>query len=386
MFEAMIPGHGGLARTLLSVAIALGVAYVIARIAARLTRTLLARATQRDGDRDAAAHQADVRGPARVVGWTVFLVSAATMMMPAIRLAGIDVHVGMSPEMLGAWLLGRGIRIGVIALVAYVLVRLIGGVSRRLEGYIGRAAGIDAIEHAKRARTLSRLVQSTMTSIVVVLSALTILRELNVDITPILTGAGILGLAVGFGGQALVRDLISGFFLIIENQIRVGDTAVINGVTGTVEAINLRTVVLRDGEGALHVFPNGSIDRLANRSKDYSMYVTDVEVSRQHDPEEVMALLRTVGESLGSNPRIRGLMIEPMQVLGIETLRDGHANVRVSVRTLPQRQADVGRELLLLIRKALDSNGIDTPVPRMAVHMGDPARPFVVQRSDRDSA
>lgn len=385
MLESLL-AQGGLVRTVASGLFALTLAYVLAIIAGRLTRRVLSAAMRRDADKDVAPHHPEVSGPVRVVRWTVFAALSLIIVLPAIRLAGLDLHVGLTPEMLSAWLFASGLRIGVIVVVGYLLVRIIGGVSRRLENHIGRAAGIDALEHVKRARTLSRLVQSMMTTIVVVLTLLTILRELNVDITPILTGAGILGLAVGFGGQALVRDLISGFFLIIENQIRVGDTAVINGVTGVVEVINLRTVVLRDGEGSLHVFPNGSIDRLANRSKDYSVYVADFDVATSREPAEIIALLRTVGEQLLDDSRTAALMIEPMQVLGIETMRDGKLTIRVSVKTLPQKNADVGRELLLLARHAFDVNGIETPMPRLAIHMGDGTKPFIVRTQERDSA
>ena len=118
------------------------------------------------------------------------------------------------------------------------------------------------------------------------------LHELRVDITPILTSAGILGLAVGFGAQTLVKDLIAGFFLTFENQVRVGDVANINGTGGLVEAINLRTIVLRDVTGAVHVFPNGSIERLSNLTKDFSYYVIDVGVAYNEDPDEVAEVLR----------------------------------------------------------------------------------------------
>jgi small conductance mechanosensitive channel len=375
MLDHLIPANTSIGAVAVSVAFALVFAWVLGVLAARATRTLLD-AVSRGADRGEAGAN-DARRVVRIAGWTVFLATAATMVVPAVRLSGMDVRVGLSPERLAAWLLASGVRIGGIALVAYILVRLIAGVSRRLETHIGRAGGID---HVRRGRTLSRLAQSTMTTIVVVLAGLTILRELNVDITPILTGAGIVGLAVGFGGQTLVRDLISGFFLIIEDQIRVGDTAAINGVSGVVEAINLRTVALRDGEGALHIFPNGGIDRLANRSRDYSVYVTDVEVASKHTPEEVIQVLRAVGEQLRTDRSIRDLMIEPMQVLGVEAMRPGQMTVRVSVKTVPQKHAEVGRELLRVAKRELDAHGIAAPVPTMALQMGEASRPLLVRQ------
>ena len=168
-----------------------------------------------------------------------------------------------------------------------MVIRIIAATARRLEEELARQETPDLVERLKRARTLSRLIQNALTSTIVVIAVLMMLRELRVDITPILTSAGILGLAVGFGAQTLVKDLIAGFFLTFENQVRVGDVANINGTGGLVEAINLRTIVLRDVTGAVHVFPNGAIERLSNLSKDFSYYVIDVGVAYNEDPDEV---------------------------------------------------------------------------------------------------
>ena len=133
-----------------------------------------------------------------------------------------------------------------------------------------------------------------------------------------LTGAGIVGLAVGFGAQTLVRDIISGFFLILEDQVRVGDVAAINGTGGLVEAINLRTIVLRDAEGTVHVFPNGAITTLANRSKDFSYYVIDLGISYREDPDRVAAVLREIGAELQADPAFGPLILEPIEILGVD--------------------------------------------------------------------
>ena len=152
-------------------------------------------------------------------------------------------------------------------------IRVGSAATRRFEREMSTGTGLDVIERTKRARTLGALLQKTLAVVVIVIAGLMILRELDVDITPVLTGAGIVGLAVGFGAQTLVRDVISGFFLILEDQVRVGDVAVVNGQGGLVEAVNLRTIVLRDEEGTVHVFPNGEVKTLANKSKDFSYYV-----------------------------------------------------------------------------------------------------------------
>jgi len=378
MFEGWMAAGAGPGQIAVALLVALAVACAVASVAARATRAAFDVALRREGD----AAAAEVRRTVRLVRWTTFVVLAASTVLPAVRLAGIDLDVGLTPRTLAAWLVGPGVRIVVMVVVGYVLVRLVSALSMRLETHLGRLARTDEAGHLRRARTLSRLLQSTMTTIIVVVTTLTVLGELDVDITPILTGAGILGLAVGFGGQTLVRDLISGFFLIVENQIRVGDSAVINGTAGVVESINLRTVVLRDGEGTVHVFPSGAIDRLANRSKDYSIFVSDVDVARTHDPDEVMALLRSVGDDLLSDAAVRAVVLEPLQVQGIESIRDAQMTIRMSLRTLPQKHGDVGRELLRRVKKAFDAHGIAQPTPRLSLYMGEGGRPFVVTQAD----
>jgi small-conductance mechanosensitive channel len=364
--------HWGLGWALMSVVAAAALAYVLATLLARLARVALVAVIRRD--RPVDLRSPELRRPVRVVRWTVFAALVPLLCLPALRLAGIDLHVGLSPEMLSTWLFGSGVRIAVILIASYVLTRIIATVSRELEEHIGRAVGPDVIERAKRARTLSRLVQSAATVLVVSIAMLMILREVRVDITPILTGAGILGLAVGFGGQALVRDLISGFFLILENQIRVGDVAVINGTGGLVEEINLRTVVLRDHEGAVHVFPNGAITALANRSKDFSYYVADVGVSYRNDLDTVMAALRDVGDGLMADERYRASILEPLDILGVEALRDTQVNIRVRVKTVPLKQWEVGRELLRRVKKAFEERDIEIPSPHQPISLGAPSR------------
>ena len=178
---------------------------------------------------------------------------------------------GVRLSVVTGWLFGPGLRVIVIALLAYASIRATGLVVRRFEHEVASGSTLDALERAKRARTLGAVISKVMTVVVLGVATLMILQQFNIDITPVLTGAGIAGLAVGFGAQALVRDVISGFFLLLEDQVRVGDVAAINGTAGLVEQLNLRTIVLRDGEGTVHVFPNGAITTLANRSKDFSV-------------------------------------------------------------------------------------------------------------------
>jgi small conductance mechanosensitive channel len=172
-----------------------------------------------------------------------------------------------------------------------------------------------------------------------------LLRELSIDVLPILTGAGIAGLAIGFGAQNLVRDVISGFFLILEDQVRVGDLARINGVAGTVEQINLRTIVVRDAEGAVQVFPNGTITALANLSKQFAYAIVDVRIAYTENIDRVIGTIRQVGESMERDPTWSSLVLAPIEVVGTESLADGFATIRARFKTPPLDQGKVGNEL-----------------------------------------
>jgi small conductance mechanosensitive channel len=202
-----------------------------------------------------------------------------------------------------------------------------------------------------------------------------ILREFRIDIAPVLAGAGIAGVALGFGAQTLVRDVISGFFLILEDQVRVGDVAAINGTGGLVEEINLRTIVLRDVDGTVHVFPNGAINTLANRSKDFSYYVIDLGITYREDPDRVVAVLKEVGADLQRDPQFGPFILEPIEVLGIDAFADWSVRLKLRIKTVPLKQWDVGRELRKRIRNAFDRHGIEIPFPGRPVAMreGDAA-------------
>jgi small-conductance mechanosensitive channel len=161
-----------------------------------------------------------------------------------------------------------------------------------------------------------------------------------------------------------VRDMIAGFFLILENQVRVGDVGIINGVGGVVEAINLRTIVLRDGEGVVHVFQNGAINTLANRTKDYSYYVIDVNVPYNQDVDRVIAVLRATGQELEQDPTYRLLILAPLEVWGVDAFLDTKVTIKIRIKTVPLKQWDVGRELRRRILRAHERHHIPlTPAP-----------------------
>jgi small-conductance mechanosensitive channel len=257
-----------------------------------------------------------------------------------------------------------GLRVLLIALLAFVLLRVLRAGVRRFERHLAAAHDPAAIEHAKRARTLTDLMHNVVNLVILAIASLMVLQALNVDIMPILTAAGILGLAVGFGAQTLVKDVISGFFLILENQVRVGDVARINGTGGLVEAINLRTIILRDDSGAVHVFPCGGVNTLANLSKDYSYALLDIQVAYKHDTDEVVQVMEQVSEQMRESEKFGAVMLEPLEVIGVEGFGEASVTIRVRMKTLPLKQWETAREFRRRLKKAFDEAGIELPFPQ----------------------
>ena len=343
--------------------LAFSAAFVVAWLVARTVRRLAARGMRAMLGDTLAPSSPAVRGPLRLIGASTFILVLALLIVPILELAGLHPRTGVRLRTLMVWSFSSGLRVLLIAALAYALVRMSSLFVRRFEHQLTLGTGQDALERAKRARTLGSLIRNAAIALIVGIAALMILRELGLDIAPVLTGAGIVGLAVGFGAQTLVRDIISGFFLILEDQVRVGDSAAINGTAGLVEAIHLRTIVLRDVEGTVHVFPNGAINTLANRSKEYSYYVINLGLSYRENPDRVAAVLRSVGEELQRDDRFSPLILEPLEIMGVDAFADWWAQLKLRIKTVPSKQWEVGRELRRRILIAFEEHGIDIPTP-----------------------
>ena len=270
------------------------------------------------------------------------------------------------------WLVTSGVRILIIIAGAYVLMRIVNGAIGRFETIVsGRGAGYaSAVDTEKRVRTLTALLRSIVFVLVLGVAVVMVLKELGMDIAPIIAGAGILGLAVSFGAQNLVRDIISGFFIIFEDQVRVGDAAVINGKSGTVEEIKFRTIAIRDLDGTLHIFPNGSITQLSNQSRDWSRYIVDVRVAYGENLDYVIEMLREIGKGLSSDKNFASLILEPMEVLGVDSFGPSEVVIRCLLKTLPQKQWGAGRELRKRIVSVLIDKGIEIPYQNVSVFPG----------------
>jgi len=231
-------------------------------------------------------------------------------------------------------------------------------------------------ENEKRIITLMGIVKRLGKLVIWTIFIMVLLRQLGIDIAPILAGAGIIGLAVGFGAQELVRDFISGFFMLMEDQIRRGDYALINGVDGMVEKIELRTITLRDMTGTVHIFQNGKINSLANMTKEWSAIVLEIGVAYREDVDKVIRVMKEVGEKLASDSDLKDQIIEPVEILGIDKFDQSAVIIKARIKTVPLSQWAIGREYRKRLKNAFDENKILIPFPHTTVYWGEGINPL----------
>jgi small conductance mechanosensitive channel len=321
-------------------------AFVIAAVVAWIANALIHRVL---GALDVTPEQrsamkARAKHLTRALTLLAYGVAALVSISLALERFGVN-EPDWNPRFLRHWALTHGVNIVIIFAGAFIVIRTANLAIDQFQYKLSQRHGSADLEWQRRAVTLSGILTSIVTASVGFVAILMFLRELTINVVPILTGAGIVGLAVGFGAQNLVRDVISGFFLILEDQVRIGDSARVNGVAGTVEQINLRTIVVRDGEGAVQVFPNGTITALANLSKQFAFAVVDVRVAYGENIDRVMGTIREVGESMTRDAQWNELILAPLEILGIESLADGVATIRVKFKTRPLNQGKVANEL-----------------------------------------
>ncbi len=272
-----------------------------------------------------------------------------------------------------------GLRVFILLLFAWVAMKLLQRFLRRLEIHLTTksvAEGEPPSESAKRIGTIVRLIRQACLLALWLTIGLVILKEFGVEIGPIIASAGIVGLAVGFGAQNLVRDIIAGFFIILENQIRVGDVAILNGTGGLVEEINFRTTVLRDLAGVVHTFPNGTITTLSNLTNDWSAYVFEIGVAYKEDTDRVIEVMQEVGKILREDKKFGNLMLEDLDIFGVDKFDESSVIIKGRIKTKPIRQWLVGREFLRRIKYAFDENHIEIPFPHRSIYFGEKSKPF----------
>lgn len=276
----------------------------------------------------------------------------------------------------------RGLKLVLILILAWVAMKVLKRVLIQMEKRWlkeGAKEGEPPSESRKRVETLVRLLKQAAYLTLWIVVILVLLTEIGVKVGPLIAGAGILGLAIGFGAQNLVRDVISGFFIILENQIRVNDVAVINGTGGLVEKINFRTTVLRDLAGLVHVFPNGEITSLSNLTKEWSAYVFDIGVAYKENTDRVIEVMKEVGKALFEDKKFGRLMLGEPEIFGVDKFADSAVIIKGRIKTKPIRQWDVGREYLRRIKLAFDEKGIEIPFPHRSIYVGEQSKPFDLQ-------
>jgi small-conductance mechanosensitive channel len=266
------------------------------------------------------------------------------------------------------------LRLLLALILLWLVVRVVRILLRRMEQRLialAETRGEVPAEAKKRAETLARLLRQAVVILVWVVGILVALREVGLEIGPILASVGVAGLAVGFGAQNLVRDVISGFFLILENQVRVGDVAIVNGTGGLVEQMNFRTIVLRDLQGTVHVFPNGSINTLSNMTLVWSAFVFDIGVAYKEDVDRVIPIMRRVGQEMRADEYFGPAILEDIEIFGVDEFADSAVVIKGRIKTLPIRQWEVGREYRRRIKQAFDQEGVEIPFPHRTLYFGE---------------
>ncbi|MGE5318996.1 MAG: mechanosensitive ion channel family protein [Hyphomicrobiaceae bacterium] len=230
--------------------------------------------------------------------------------------------------------------------------------------------GVDDQERIKRLNTLEQVFRYTIAVIIIVVTAMLVLSEIGISIAPILAAAGVLGIAVGFGAQSLVKDYFTGLFLLLENQVRQGDVVEVAGKGGLVEEMTLRYIRLRDYEGSVHYIPNGHVDTVTNRSRGFAYAVIDVGVAYREDVDEVYDLMRKVAVELRADPAFSPRIVDDLEIAGVDQWGDSAVVIRCRFKVMPLEQWGVRREFLYRLKKAFDAADIEIPFPHLTVYAG----------------
>ena len=268
----------------------------------------------------------------------------------------------------GRVLVGRLVTAVVIAALALVVWEMLGTlVERYLEE---RDAQGELVERGARIRTFLPLVRNVVRIVLLVLVTLVVLSELGVDIGPLLAGAGIVGLAVSFGAQSLVKDVITGFFILIEETISVGDVVDLGGRAGVVESMSIRSIRMRDLKGHVHTVPFGEVASVLNMTKDYAYAFIEAGVAYREKIDDVVEVLCTIGEDLQADEEFAAFILEPLEVLGLDSFGASSVNIRVRLKTVPMKQWAVRREFQRRMKRVFDERGIEIPFPHQTVYFG----------------
>jgi small-conductance mechanosensitive channel len=260
-----------------------------------------------------------------------------------------------------------------ILIVTFALVWLLKALSNRLVAFSKRQALPTGIR-AQQIRTLADVFYSVGLFVLLFMALMQVLQVVGIDIKPLLASAGIAGLAIGFGAQTLVKDVINGFFLLVENQFDVGDVVKVSGVQGTVESLTMRRTVLRDADGTVHTIPNSAITIVSNLTRDWTQLAMHISVAYREDSERVVRLLKEVGQQMRNDPEFADAIVGDPEVPGIEKISGEEVDYLMLVKTLPASRYPVSRELRRRIKECFQKQGIEP---------GNPSRVYVVDSGVR---
>ena len=267
------------------------------------------------------------------------------------------------------WLSSHGVKILAIIFAAYLVRRFAGVfIKKTVRKVVVSDHFLTKEAEKKREDTLIRIFTKTLGVLIWILASLMILQEAGIAVTPLLAAAGIAGLAFGFGGQYLIRDLISGLFIIMENQYRIGDVVCFDGICGLVEDISMRMTTLRDLDGTVHHVPHGEIKKVSNLSKHYSRVNLNIGVAYSSDLEKVIKVINKVGQELAEDSRWKEFILKPPQFLRVDDFADSAIIVKILGETKPLKQWDVAGELRKRLKIAFDKEGIEIPFPQRVIH------------------
>jgi len=293
----------------------------------------------------------------------------------------VEVLSELTPRSVWDWFLGKPLSVVITVVLAIVLrfflVRSIGRVVRvtlakadarrsvepgRARRALAQAAGIVHERHRQRTLTMASLLRSIVTAVIALVTILTVMSTVGVDLAPVLATAGVGGVALGFGAQSLVKDFLSGIFMILEDQYGVGDVIDTGEAVGTVEEVTLRVTRLRDGQGVVWYIRNGEIVRIGNKSQGWSTAVVDIPVAYSENLDTVIPLIRTVVHRLDGEAEWQDKLLEEPQVVGVESMTGSVVTIRVLAKTAPEQQYGVSREIRERVKAAFDEHGIKAPV------------------------
>ena len=319
----------------------------------------------------------------------IFLLSIMTiglLSIVGINVSPISSYFQQKSLDIFSWLFSQGLVILIMILAIWGIVRLIDRIFPRLVTtfVMSRSEYGEHEESEKRATTLSRVFTGGAQIVVILSGVFMILSKLSIPVGPVLAGFGVVGIAVGFGAQHLVRDLISGIFVIAENQYRTGDVVTIAGTSGLVEDINLRRTILRDLEGTVHVVPNGEISVSANRTKNYSRVVLDIGVAYKENLERVIIILNQIGNEISADPVFGLNIIKAPQVLRIQSFDDSCITIRMLGDCKPMKQWNLRSELIRRIKARFDIEGIEIPFPHQTIYWGEDQPTLTIQEKSED--